>query len=674
MTNQVFSPSRRVLLAGLGGVALTSGLRLPASAQGKALAQAGATLALGARPVTATLGAGLPESQIWALETANSGPLRFGKGDLAVTLSNELPAPIVLNWLGIDGAPAASALTGQAPVPPGGRTSFTLPLRQPGTFLVNAQLLGEAAGRPTAARALIVEDSPPVAVDRDEVLLIEEWRQKPDGSAIAPGSDPDGTTVAYTINGQPSLDITARANERLRLRFINGCQRALPLELRGNHDVRVMAIDGAPAEPFAARDGQLVLAPGSRIDAFIDATRAPGTTSQIILHDGTAPRTIARLVMSNDAACSPGAACRQPRRFRSGNLPARLDLQGALRADLPLDPKAQWIAPADFTTTPPAFRVKRGRTVVMTITNPTTAATVFRLHGHHFRLLDRLDDGWKPFWLDTLMVDKGQTQRIAFAAEHTGRWLLEATALNWAAPKLVRCYAVDKPTSLRARRSNPVLLDDAGLDCFAPLAMTDETNLFWLVPIQAHRRDCRSTAGSASGISSAISPGPASCAASPCSHDADARRFERRHALRQHPADDPGQHVARSRRCEPRRRVGRDGGAAIRCMRPPCPRLSAIPPRRRLLLLAGPVRVSIDVDAVPPDPLNSRPNSPVMRGEDNLWIGLLFDRGEKLARHRRRNSSAHRHRGQGCGAPTTRRGPARACAHRRPAPARSRRH
>ena len=442
MTNQVFSPSRRVLLAGLGGVALASGLRLPAFAQGKALAQAGAALSLRARPATVTLGAGLPQSQIWALEAANAGPLRFAKGDLAVTLSNELPAPIVLNWLGIDGAQAASALTGQAPVPPGGRTSFALVLRQPGTFLVNGQLLGEASGRPTATRALIVEDSPPVAVDRDEVLLIEEWRQKADGSAIAPGTNPDGTTVAYTINGQPNLDITAKANERLRLRFINGCARS-PLGLRiENHDVRVMAIDGAPAEPFAARDGQLVLAPGSRIDAFLDATRAPGTVSQVILHDGTAPRTIARLVMSNDApvraAPLPPAAA-----LPSTNLPARLDLQGALRTDLSLDPNAQWIAPSKFdAATAPTYRAKRGRTVVMAITNPTAAPMVFRLHGHHFRLLDRLDDGWKPFWLDTLMMDKGQTQRIAFAAEHAGRWLMESTGLNWAAPKLVRCYDV----------------------------------------------------------------------------------------------------------------------------------------------------------------------------------------------------------------------------------------
>src|ERR1700752_2700746 len=113
MTDRFFSPSRRALMAGLGGITLAAGLRLPASAQTTA------ALSLRARTATATLGAGLPESRIWALETANTGPLRFGKGDLVVTLSNELPAPIVRNWLGIDGAQSASPLTGQAPVPPG---------------------------------------------------------------------------------------------------------------------------------------------------------------------------------------------------------------------------------------------------------------------------------------------------------------------------------------------------------------------------------------------------------------------------------------------------------------------------------------------------------------------------------------------------------------------------
>lgn len=442
MTNQVFWPSRRSLLAGFGGTALISGLRLPALAQ-TGQAPTGQTLSLRARPVAAALGPGLPKSQIWALEGANPGPLRVGKRDLAVTLSNELPTPIILNWLGIDGAPAGEPLTGQPPVPPGGRAAFTLPLRQAGTALIGAQFLDDASGRPAAARALIVEDSSPVTVDRDAVLLIEEWRVKPDGTAVVPGSNPDGTTAFYTVNGQPGLDIAAKLNERLRLRFINGGARS-PIGLRiENHDVRVMAIDGLPAEPFLARDGQLVLAPGSRIDAFIDATRAPGTVSKIILHDGTGPRTIAQITMSNDSPARPAplpAASALP----SNGLPERLNLQGALRSDLSLDPNAQWIAPLKFdATTKPAYTVKRGRTVVVAINNPTATPIAFRLHGHHFRLLDRLDDGWKPFWLDTLMLDKGQTQRIAFLAEYPGRFLMEATAINWAAPKLVRSYVVE---------------------------------------------------------------------------------------------------------------------------------------------------------------------------------------------------------------------------------------
>ncbi len=67
-----------------------------------------------------------------------------------------------------------------------------------------------------------------------------------------------------------------------------------------------------------------------------------------------------------------------------------------------------WATPADFaSSSAPACRVKRGRTAVLAITNPTSAPVTFRLQGHHFRLLDRLDDGWKPFWLDTLLLTAG---------------------------------------------------------------------------------------------------------------------------------------------------------------------------------------------------------------------------------------------------------------------------
>ncbi|MCK7476109.1 MAG: multicopper oxidase domain-containing protein [Rhodopseudomonas palustris] len=58
-----------------------------------------------------------------------------------------------------------------------------------------------------------------------------------------------------------------------------------------------------------------------------------------------------------------------------------------------------WNRPAcDLTAaTAPAFKLKPGRVAVLALSNPGPQPMVFHLHGHWFRLLDRLDDGWKPF-------------------------------------------------------------------------------------------------------------------------------------------------------------------------------------------------------------------------------------------------------------------------------------
>ena len=394
------------------------------------------------------LKADLPESPIAALEAAGGfASLRFKQGDeLQVMLINELSLLSALNFIGFEDANAAEPLISQKPLASGGRASFSLPLRQAGTFLIDARLLGDGKERPSAARALIVEDAKTdaksIGVDRDEVLLIEDWRVMPDGRAVAPGTDPKDAATVYTANSLPNLEIKLRPNERLRLRVINGCQRA-PIGVRiENAEVRVMAIDSQPAEPFPANKGQLVMAPGSRTDVLIDATQPAGSSSGIFIYDGAKPTQIAQLSVANDAPLRatplPAAAA-----LSSAHLPAQLDLKNAMRVEVQLDAKAPWILPAEFTAAmPPVFQAKRSRGVVMTITNPTKTITAFRLHGHHFRLLDRLDDGWKPFWLDTLLLNAGQTQRIAFLAEHSGQWLIEATGIEWSSPKLVRFYSV----------------------------------------------------------------------------------------------------------------------------------------------------------------------------------------------------------------------------------------
>jgi FtsP/CotA-like multicopper oxidase with cupredoxin domain len=390
---------------------------------------------LGLRP-------GGADTPVWSF----GGPeLRLVRGQSQeVLFENSLPVPTVLNWRGLDGAAASEPLLGRPPVAPGSRETRDISMPHAGTLMVDLRLLEDGLKQPIRPLPVLVEEAEPVAVDRDEVFMVEDWRLAPDGTAMVPGSAGGDGAPIYTVNGKVAPDLTLRAKERLRLRFINGCHRAVIAVKIEGVEVTVMALDGQPAEPFVARNGALVLAPAGRADVFLDGTASSGAVSPILLHDGKEARTVARLLASNDPPVRPSRlppAAPLP----SNGLPAELNLKAALRFDVALGAADNvWTRPATFAASaPPAFRAKAGRTVVLALSNRGPVANVFHLHGHHFRLLDRLDDGWKPYWLDTLAVEPGQTQRIAFAATYPGRWLIESSATDWAAPRLVRWYAVE---------------------------------------------------------------------------------------------------------------------------------------------------------------------------------------------------------------------------------------
>jgi FtsP/CotA-like multicopper oxidase with cupredoxin domain len=433
MADQTFPLTRREFVAGLGTTILGPAI---ARAEGRP------SLLLQAKADLIALRPGMPDTPIWSL---GGSTLHFKRGDnIEVTLANQLPVPAVLNWRGLDGVRAADPLVAATPLGPGASQTFAIPLRHAGTYLCDLRLNGDGQVRASSARALVVAESETVTVDRDEVFLIEDWMIRPDGTAIAPGLDPKDATPVYTVNGRMMPDIAVRSQERMRLRFINGFQRHVIAVRLEDQEVRVMALDGQPSEPFPARNGGLVLAPGARIDAFIDVAKPPGSSSAILLHNGKEARPVARLVVSKDPPIRNAPLAAAPP-LPSNGLPTALDLRNAIRIDLTLGgSQSGWVAPAAFTaSTRPAFTAKTGRTVVLALINRADLATVFHLHGHHFRLLDRLDDGWKPFWLDTLAVEAGQTQRIAFSAEYAGRWLMESTATDWAAPRLVQWYNVE---------------------------------------------------------------------------------------------------------------------------------------------------------------------------------------------------------------------------------------
>lgn len=437
MTNSHLALTRRSLLAAAGS-ALIAPL-LPHAT----FAQAVTALELQAKPGPLIVRPGT-NSEAGTLHSAQKGPLRFNRGDeIDVQLVNQLPGPIVLNCRGINAVSGIAPLLDRKPVATGAKDSFKLTMRSAGTSYVDMRLLGDGQSLPSQVRSMVVQETDPLEVDRDEVLLVEDFRILPNGKLLAPGVDPTDSAAMFLANRKALHDIPVKTNERLRLRLINGCQRSVIALKFEDQDVRVMAIDGQPAEPFPARNNQVVLAPGTRIDVFLDTIKPAGTVTPILLHDGKDIRRIGQLVTLKDPALRP-APMQTVTPLPSNGLPIQIDLKSAMRSDLAVGaPDAGWIKPLDLgPSTAPAFKAKPGRAVVLTLNNKASTPAVLQMHGHHFRLLDKLDDGWKPFWLDTLALDPGQTQRIAFVAHNPGRWLIESFTTDWASPRLVRWYEV----------------------------------------------------------------------------------------------------------------------------------------------------------------------------------------------------------------------------------------
>ena len=438
MKTRISDPTRREVLAGLG-----AGLAAPAAGliAGGAAPAVTAQLALQARPATLALKPGQPATPIWELAAVSHiGNVRLKRGDRCeVVFRNDLPVPLAPVWYGLNGPAAADPLRGRTPTAPDVTETSIVSIPNAGTLAADFRLFEDGLKLPARPLPIIAGETNRVPVDRDEVLLIEEWRLRPDGTALPPGRAPGDATPLFTLNGRTSFELSATAGERLRLRFINGSQRSvLAIKLEG-HEVQVMALDGQPAEPFPARNGALVLAPGARADAFVDAA----TSAPFLLHDGKEARQVGSLTISGKL--ERRAPLLPPQPLPLNDLPEKLDLKGALRFDVALGaPDAGWARPASFSVSSnPVFRARAGRTVVLALKHPGPATTVFHLHGHHFRLLDKLDDGWKPYWLDTLAIEPGQTQRIAFAATSPGPWLIESVVTDWAAPRLVRWYGVE---------------------------------------------------------------------------------------------------------------------------------------------------------------------------------------------------------------------------------------
>ncbi|HUF81178.1 MAG TPA: multicopper oxidase family protein [Burkholderiales bacterium] len=417
-------------------------------------------------------------TRIWGYEGTVPGPtLRVKQGEeVRVRLINQLPQPTAIHWHGLrlpnamDGVPHLT----QKPVEPGESFDYRFVAPDAGTFWYHSHFRSsEQLGRGLYG-ALIVDEHAEPGFDRDVLILLDDWRLADDGQIHESFGMPMDASHAgrlgqyLTANSQDLLDIPVRPNERLRLRLVNAANaRVMRLRLDG-HRATVIALDGQPAQPFDLPNGTLTLPPGSRADLVVDAQLEAGSKADFVLEYGRGKElAFASLVYRGDPVRT--APLVPPSPLPPNPLPERMRFDDALRLDIPLDGGAMsammrermmggvmrghggepmfW-ALADRSSSghdgPPLFRVARGRTVVLEMVNRTAFPHAMHVHGHHFRVLEGPSgERWKPYWLDNVLVDVRETERIAFVADNPGKWMIHCHMIEHQESGMAAWFAVD---------------------------------------------------------------------------------------------------------------------------------------------------------------------------------------------------------------------------------------
>jgi FtsP/CotA-like multicopper oxidase with cupredoxin domain len=383
------------------------------------------------------------EADIWAFNGSLSSALRIEHGsELRLKLQNETALPLSLHF-GVRGPNAMDGVGGltQEPAAPGKSHEYRFTPPDAGTFLIRPCVLGASAepAERGLSRLLIVEEHHSPEVDQDLALLVDDWRLNDDGS-LAPFEKPMeaapagrlGSWLSVNSKGTPQ-QIEAPPGGRLRLRLANACNaRTLRLRFDGLK-AYVIAIDGQPTSTFEPLKASLPFAPGTRYDLLVDLAPETGTSGVVMALIGDGMPLVEIVTVGDKRPELPAITPLPP----NPKLPDAIKLQSATRKDMtikgdPKAPKSPWTinGAAGSPSGPPLVKVKRGTPVVLALTNQTAFVQPMHLHGHSFRLLHPLDDGWEPYFLDTVQVPENKTIRIAFVADNPGKWLIASTVLE----------------------------------------------------------------------------------------------------------------------------------------------------------------------------------------------------------------------------------------------------
>ena len=410
----------------------------------------------------------LPEkygiTAIWGFDGRAPGPeIRVAQGArVQRRLVNDLPQATSVHWHGIRISNPMDGVSGltQTAVAPGASFDYDFVAPDAGTYWYHAHNRSTEQVARGLYGALIVEEPAALDVDRDEVMILDDWLIDPETAQIDSDFDaPHNMSHAgrfgnyITTNGIYNLALDVRQHERLRLRLINASNaRIFPLRLEGLEGWTV-ALDGMPlVAPLKVTD-TIVLGPAQRVDLIVDVVANEGEIAHLVHFDREEASSQIAFEVRSGGTTNRGVAPKPlpPNAVAKVNLNKAKALtlkmeggaMGGLRsATVGGEPKSMgelvqsgrfWAfnGAADGQNGGPLAELSRGEHVRLGVKNDTAFPHAMHLHGMHFHEIGA--NGRLGPLRDTTLIDRGANREIAFVADNPGQWLLHCHMLSHAA-------------------------------------------------------------------------------------------------------------------------------------------------------------------------------------------------------------------------------------------------
>lgn len=421
----------------------------------------------------------------WTYNGTVPGPqLRVKQGEtVKILLQNQLPEPVTIHWHGLpvpnnmDGIPGIT----QNAVKPGESFTYQFKVDVPGTYWYHSHQNGVVQVDKGLYGSLVVEPKEQQTVDKDFILVVDEWLKDDSMAGMSHGgghagmsmstttsdhssmmnsnngempmSDAEMMPLMYTIfsaNGKTGSAISPlmiKQGEKVRIRLINAGFLSHQLYLQG-HEYKIVSTDGQPINNPPLVNGQLLnIAPGERYNIEFVANN-PGSwlLEEQSSNPGAASLTVP-IVYEDYTSTKPKA--------EKGDLPL-IDITKygeAAKSNFSLDDSYDIEYTMDLNTemksgemaftingktypdTPP-LQVKKGDLVKVKLVNKSPKDLhPMHLHGHFFQVLSKNGQpvSGSPLVKDTLNLLPGEEFVVAFIADNPGEWMFHCHDLGHAA-------------------------------------------------------------------------------------------------------------------------------------------------------------------------------------------------------------------------------------------------